>query len=260
MRIFVIGSGRMANALAPALLGAGHHITGIHSRNQKTGTSLSKYLRCAFFESLQIPKETELIIVAVNDDATKTVASRIPKSKAIIVHTSGSVDMSALGRKKSAGVFYPLETMSGKRRVAFRKIPVCVEASDEKTLISLLSLAHSLSEHVYVLDSEKRKALHVAAIFTNNFTNHLLGLASEISSQEGVPFRILEQLALTTIKNAFQNHPRQVQTGPARRGDQKTIDRHLAYLKKQPQARELYAMISKQIVAVHKKGKPQSGH
>ncbi|MEY3343376.1 MAG: hypothetical protein RL090_1060 [Bacteroidota bacterium] len=253
MKILVIGSGRMANALSPALMRAGHHIIGVSSRNQTTGRSLSKYIGCDFFPISKKLPDVDLILIAVNDDATKEIAKQLGKSKAILAHTSGSVALSDLIRKRKAGVFYPLETLTGKRNTSFKKIPICIEATDEKSLQQLLSVAKSISDEVYVMDSLSRLALHSAAVFTNNFTNHLLGVADEIAQTNGFPFEILHKLAVTTIRNAFAEKPRAVQTGPAKRNDQKTIRKHLAFLKNNPAAKKLYATLSESITAVHNK-------
>lgn len=252
MRIFVIGSGRMANALAPALLRGGHTIRGIYSRNAKSGSNLASYLGCDFSSTLLIPNNTDLVLLTVNDDSTPVVAKSLKKTKAIVVHTSGTVDLSALERKNKGGVFYPLDTMSGRRNINFQNIPICIEGTDEKTNATLLGLADSISNQVYVMDSKTRMAVHAAAVFTNNFTNHLLGMASAITAQAAVPFNILKKLAQTTIKNAFAGNPMDVQTGPAKRGDQKTINKHLRFLAKNPEAFKLYETLTKSISAVHK--------
>ncbi|MFM7900929.1 MAG: Rossmann-like and DUF2520 domain-containing protein [Bacteroidota bacterium] len=252
MRIFVIGSGRMANALAPALLRGGHSITGVYSRNVKSGSSLARYLGCEFSSTLNVPKNTDLILLAVHDDATPILAKSLKRTKSIIVHTSGAVDVSSLARKTKGGVFYPLDTMNGKRNINFQNIPICIEATDEKTLATLLALANSITKEVYVMDSKTRMAVHAAAVFTNNFTNHLLGMASAITNQVGAPFNILKKLAQTTVKNAFAGNPLDAQTGPAKRGDQKTIKKHLDFLAKNPKALKLYATLTKSIAAVHK--------
>ncbi|MFM7079365.1 MAG: Rossmann-like and DUF2520 domain-containing protein, partial [Bacteroidota bacterium] len=217
MKILVIGSGRMANALLPALMRAGHEIIGVSSRNKTTGLSLSKHLGCDFYPVSKKLPEADLVLIAVNDDSTIDVAKQLGNSKAVLAHTSGSVSLTELSKKRKAGVFYPMETLTGNRKTSFKKIPICVEATDEKSLQLLLSAAKSISEEVYVMDSETRLALHSAAVFTNNFTNHLLGMAEEISISGGFPFEILHKLAETTIKNAFAADPRSVQTGPAKR-------------------------------------------
>lgn len=258
MRIFVIGSGRMANALAPALMRGGHKMVGVYSRNAKSGTSLAAYLDCVFFNKLEIPNNTDLIFLTIHDDATPLVAKSLKNDKLIVVHTSGTVDISALGRKTKGGVFYPLDTMNGKRNINFQNIPICIEATDEKTLAALLGVANSISNDVYVMDSKTRMAVHAAAIFTNNFTNHLLGMAAAITNQVGVPFNILKKLAQTTVKNAFAGNPTEVQTGPAKRGDQITIKKHLNFLAKHPEALKLYAALTKSITDVHK-NKPSKG-
>jgi len=152
-------------------------------------------------------------------------------------------------------VIYPVETITGKLNLSFRNIPLCIEAESEITLQQLLRLASSISEKIFLLDSKERAKLHLAAVFTNNFTNHLLNIATGMLDKEKLPHELLKRLAETTVKNAFQLGPIAAQTGPAKRNDQHTIQKHLNELKADTQLYELYRLITKQITDVHNKSK-----
>ena len=130
-----------------------------------------------------------ITIIAVSDDAIAKVSSKI--TNPFVVHTSGSVSLSALQNKTRKGVFYMLQTFSKDKLVNFQEVPFCLEATNENDLKTLETLAKLLSEKVYFINSEQRKALHVAAVFANNFANHCYQIAEEICKIHQVPFEIL---------------------------------------------------------------------
>ncbi len=186
---------------------------------------------------------TDITILAVSDDAIAEVSSNIANS--LVVHTSGSVAMTSLKNKGRKGVFYMLQTFSKDKNVDFSEVPFCLEAENEKDYALLATLAQLVGEKVYPVSSEQRKALHVAAVFVNNFTNHMYKTGSDICSEYKVPFAILEPLIKETAAKIEFLSPAAAQTGPAIRKDQKTINKHLALLNKQQQ--EIYTTVTKSI-------------
>jgi predicted short-subunit dehydrogenase-like oxidoreductase (DUF2520 family) len=254
MRIFIIGTGNAATAIGKAFVKAGHSVTGVYGRNRDRTTKLSGILKCkAYFGWNEIPRSSQVYLIAVKDDAIAEVARHLPALNGIVIHTSGTTPLSVLSRFSNHGVFYPVETMASSVSISFRKVPLCLEASNEKALKNLMTLASTVSEKIFVLESQQRLALHIAAVFTNNFTNHLLTIATEIINKEHLPVELLEHLAATTVKNAFINGPMASQTGPARRNDRVTINKHLSYLKFNDNFLKIYKMITEQIYDVHNK-------
>ena len=185
----------------------------------------------------------DITSLAVSDDAIAEVSSNIANS--LVVHTSGSVAMTSLKNKGRKGVFYMLQTFSKDKNVDFSEVPFCLEAENEKDYALLATLAQLVGEKVYPVSSEQRKALHVAAVFVNNFTNHMYKTGSDICSEYKVPFAILEPLIKETAAKIEFLSPAAAQTGPAIRKDQKTINKHLALLNKQQQ--EIYTTVTKSI-------------
>lgn len=190
--------------------------------------------------------EADLYIIAVSDDAVPEVARALIDKKGLVVHTSGSVPMDALGNNNRRGVFYPLQSFSKGRKIDFKSVPICIEAENKKDLELLLRLAGSISDHVREISSDQRRSLHLAAVFVNNFTNHLFQIGNEICGEHGLPFEILLPLIGETVKKLDQLTPFNAQTGPARRNDQKTIENHLHQLENK-KFKDIYALLSKSI-------------
>ncbi|MFS4492048.1 Rossmann-like and DUF2520 domain-containing protein [Maribacter sp. 2308TA10-17] len=191
-------------------------------------------------------EQSDIYIIAVSDDAIKSVSEQLNKSNVLMVHTSGSVSIDALPSAVRKGVFYPLQTFSKGRKVDFKTIPICIEAEKKGDLELLLKLAESISESVYEISSEQRKSLHLAAVFVNNFTNHIYQIGNEICKENDVPFDILKPLIMETLQKLDTLSPLDAQTGPAKRSDQQTIQRHLEQLKNKTH-KEVYQILTKSI-------------
>ncbi|MFY0631116.1 MAG: DUF2520 domain-containing protein [Flavobacteriaceae bacterium] len=198
---------------------------------------------------LETLKDVDVTIIAVSDDAIGEVSSKIQNS--FVVHTSGSVDMNDLQNSGNKGVFYPLQTFTKDKEVDFSAIPFCLEASNSKDLAILEILVKGLNGKVYHINSEQRKSIHVAAVFVNNFTNHMYTIASDICKQYNIPFDILEPLIQETSEKIKTLSPSEAQTGPAKRNDVETIQNHLNLLNQSQQ--EIYKKLTESIQAHGKK-------
>ncbi|SEK26000.1 protein of unknown function [Aquimarina amphilecti] len=241
------------------LLGAGNVAQHLYTafRNQE----LTKVVQCYNRKGIPIHKnqkkdtvtsdlsnlkEADLYILAISDDAIEEVSRALPFQNRLVVHTSGSVPMDAINDKNFRGVFYPLQTFSATKEVNFTNIPFCIEAESEKDETILKSLASQLSKKIYDINSDQRNVLHVAAVFVNNFTNHMFSLGNDICKENEVPFEILHPLIQETAKKIIEIEPDNAQTGPAIRNDIKTIDRHIDILKNESQ-KNIYKILTKAI-------------
>jgi predicted short-subunit dehydrogenase-like oxidoreductase (DUF2520 family) len=188
----------------------------------------------------------DLFIIAITDDAITEVSAAIPFSNELVVHTSGSVSIEAINNKNRPGVFYPLQTFSKSKEVDFKTIPICIETKNEKDFEILEKVAKSISNTVYKINSEQRKALHIAAVFVCNFVNHLYQIGNDICIENDLPFDILKPLIQETANKILTLSPNQAQTGPAKRKDTQTINAHLSFLSDENQ-KEIYKMLTKSI-------------
>ena len=192
-----------------------------------------------------------MFILAVPDDAIKKTAKRLSdkiNTQSKIVHCSGTTSSTTLKSVcKNYGVFYPLQTFTKGRKINSRKIPFCITASNDRLGKSLFQLAQKLSNSVQYISDTERSQLHLSAVMVNNFANHLLSLSADFVEKNGLSFDMLGPLIEETVKKAIANHPSKSQTGPAKRGDQKTIEKHLRMLKKDPKLASLYKQFSESI-------------
>ncbi len=249
-KISIVGAGNVGHNFGKGFKQAGYLINEIYSRTQKSALLLSQTLSCDYTTDLSLLKaDTDLIILAVNDDALHEVISKIKIKDKLIVHTSGSTPISVFENHgfSKYGIFYPVQSFSKNETESLAPIPICVEGNSPQTEDLLYSLASSVSAKVYAMDSDKRKSLHVAAVFANNFTNHMFHIADDLLRQNKISFEVIRPLLEKTALKIKSERPVDVQTGPAVRNDKKVIENHMKYLKDQPDYQELYEKITQNI-------------
>ena len=254
MKIVCLGAGRLAHQLMPALQESGCEILQVYNRTPHSAKTLSEKLNHASFTSSinEIAKGADAYFLATSDDAIKPLADELQTfvdPEALVVHCSGTVDLDALPFERRA-CFYPLQSFSDHHDVSWRFIPVIITTHDDDIWIMLDQAASRMSSTVYRMTEQQKSILHVAAVFANNFSNHMLTLAEKICNEHQLPFEILKPLILETFSKAILSGPKESQTGPAVRGDEKTIEKHLAILADHPEISDLYTMISNSIKGV----------
>jgi predicted short-subunit dehydrogenase-like oxidoreductase (DUF2520 family) len=246
MKIVIIGSGNVAAVLGRKFKAAGHEILQVLSRNAKAASELAYEwdTESANYISLLNPT-AEVYILAVNDDSIEKVAAEIKLPGKVVAHTAASVSKDVLKNVTAHyGVFYPLQSLR-REMTAIPSIPLFVEGIDDKTKTVLNQLAESISPgDVTVVKEGEREKLHVAAVFVNNFTNHLYALVEDYCKKEGLNFKELLPLIEETVHRLRTTLPSASQTGPAIRHDDETIKKHVLLLEKYPQLQELYGFFT----------------
>ncbi|RQO65014.1 DUF2520 domain-containing protein [Pedobacter sp. KBW01] len=249
MKIVLLGSGNVATHLAKALKAKGEDVVQVYSPNLVNAKLLADNIAAEAVSDLSAVKvDADLYIISVKDDAIESIAEGLKAVSGLVVHTSGTTDIKVLSSQvKHAGVFYPLQTFSKRKDVSFDRIPLCIEATGAVELDVLKQLASKLSQQVYELDGDKRKILHLAAVFACNFPNHLYALANRVLQQNDLDFEIIRPLIAETADKVMTNLPENVQTGPAVRDDETTINKHLSMLNDMPGLQEIYQTLSDSI-------------
>ena len=247
--IVFIGAGNVAKQLGLALKKVNHTIVQVYSKHRSSSKKLAKLLKCDHTISPEkINRTADIYIIAVNDDAIVEVAKQLNVSDKIVIHTSGSVAMDVLkSTSKNSGVFYPLQTFSKNKKIDFKNVPICLEANNTKTYKTLEQVAKSISNNVQKINSEQRINIHIAAVFACNFTNHFYSIANDILQTNKLSLDIIKPLIAETAEKIKNNPPTKMQTGPAIRGDKKTMDKHLKMLTNK-NYKQLYQLISKSII------------
>lgn len=251
--ISIIGSGNLAWHLAPALDNMGYSVKEVYSRNPRSAKELtSRLYQGEVKTSLDFSSSSSSIfIIAVSDDAIESIAQEIVlPDNAILVHTSGSRPLSVLGYAATphVGVFYPLQTFSRSQKVNFSNVPIFVESETPEAERVLMKMAKAISENVRKISSQERKALHVAAVFASNFTNHMLTISKQLMTDNQLDFAVLKPLISETLNKSLSIGPENAQTGPARRGDFEILDHHYEFLQKNETLGAIYKIISQHIV------------
>lgn len=257
MRITLLGSGNVATHMGAALKNAGHQVVQVFSRNPQNAAMLAYYLGAEPVNDLRsVHSETDLVIIAVKDDAIPQVAASLKVGEStMVVHTSGATHNQTLSAFGAYGVFYPLQTFSRSRSLDFWNVPLFVEGNNPQTTAQLFALGQTISKQVHIIDAEKRKVLHVAGVFASNFPNFLYNAAAEVLEEHQLDFNLLRPLILETALKVQIHHPNEVQTGPAIRKDTQTMLNHFELLKDQPELQNIYRQLSQLIVKMEEASK-----
>lgn len=250
INLVILGAGNLATHLIEVFFKAkdirlvqvyNHNAEALEPFKKITGTTTD----------LTLLEKADVYIIALKDDVIAEVARNIPKTDALVAHTSGSVPLETLQHFDNHGVFYPLQSFSKNRKVNFKEIPVCLEANSAKNLGILKELAGSISENILEINSKQRKTLHLAAVYVNNFTNHLHALGAALCEKNELSFDILKPLIRETASKIETFAPQKAQTGPALRNDLKTINSHLELL--DPDQQNIYKILTQSIQKFHGK-------
>jgi len=250
MKIVFVGAGRLATQLARALHAKGHDITAVYSRTMESASELAQAVGGMATDRVEeLPSDADAYIIAVKDSALPSLIPVLAhgREQRFFFHTAGSVPLTVFGRLAHGGVIYPMQTFSKGREVDFTRIPVFIEGSDADALQLARTIATSVSGNVTELDSERRRYLHLAAVFACNFANHCYTLAADIVEQQGLPFETMLPLIEETARKVQTMHPRQAQTGPAVRYDENVIEAQRALLADTPLKQDIYSLMSMSI-------------
>lgn len=256
-QVILIGAGNVAWHLGRRLHEQGIRIAQVYSRQLDHAEALGRQLACpATDQTGQIlPLDHCLYLLIVSDDAIIEMATQLAfleGPQRVFAHTSGAVPGSVLVKHFSrSGVFYPLQTLSKDRSIDLANVPICLHADDPEIYQALYELAVRLSDHVFQIDDQARKVLHVAAVFVNNFSNYLFAVGKQILDDNGLSFDLLRPLIGETAAKITDRDPEAMQTGPAIRNDQQTIIAHLRFLQQYPEYQNLYRMITHAIREMH---------
>lgn len=247
--IVILGAGSVATHLALALDFHGYRISQIYSRTSNSAEMLSLKTNSQFITDVkQLDADADLYIIALKDSVVECLIRKL-RVNGIVVHTSGTLPMSILSNMSTRyGVFYPLQTFSKSRPIVFDHIPVCLEASDEATMQTIQSLGEKLSDRVYQIDSGQRQYIHLAAVFSCNFSNFMYVAAADILKSRNINFDMLIPLISEFFDKVTMMEPWEAQTGPAIREDSGVIARQMELLDNFPEYKEIYKQITGKII------------
>ena len=251
MKTYVlIGAGNLATNLGYALQQTGYICKQIYSRTESSAWELSRHLKCPYTTDLKSLENAELYIFAVKDSVLKTLIKNLDSANkdALFIHTAGSMSMDVFkGYVPYYGVLYPLQTFSKQRILSFENIPCFIEGNTAYAESILQDLAMALSHQIYKMTSERRRYLHLAAVFACNFVNHCYACAERLLEDVQIPFDVLLPLIDEASQKVHKMSPRQAQTGPAVRYDENILNSQRDLLDNNEELKNLYDIISRNI-------------
>jgi predicted short-subunit dehydrogenase-like oxidoreductase (DUF2520 family) len=251
--VVLFGTGNVGTHLARVLLESGISIRQIYSRKPTHAYELASDNMATPISDLKEADTTaDLWLISVSDDSIETIAANLPPYNGIVAHTAGSISINSLSHFKNRGVFYPFQTLSKDREIDYNEIPLLIEGSDPETTRKLLRLAGIISARVSEANSELRATLHIAAVLSCNFVNHLYTLSSDLLEAGGLSFKYLTPLIKETTQKVLYMSPNDAQTGPAIRNDRAVMNKHIDQLSNNPSVQEIYKLLSNDILQYHK--------
>lgn len=257
MKVVMIGAGNVATHLSVALKENGFNILQIFSRTERAASYLAGTVDATWTTNLQeLNKEADIYIFALKDNVLSEIIEEIDIPNVLFIHTAGSVDISVFNNKNNPnGVIYPLQTLSKAKSIDFSQVPLLIDGNNTKTTNLLFNIAGKLSTKCFIINSEQRLKIHLAAVFANNFVNYMYTVAEKIVGETELDFSILKPLILETANKITTLSPQNAQTGPAVRFDTEVMEKHIKLLDEEPQLQELYTFISKEIYKNSKSNK-----
>ena len=248
MKIVIIGSGNVAENLAQTVAEAeGLELVQVFARNEERGRKVAELAHTEWSNSELA--EADLYLISISDNAVEGCAKtlHIPQN-AVVAHTAGCCSIDSLAPHTHRAVFYPFQTFSIGRKVDFTKGYIFVEGATDHALKTVEQVALSLTPNVLPADTARRAVIHLSGVFACNFANAMYANAAEVLAKAGLPFDIVAPVIEETAKKVVESqNPALSQTGPARRGDTQTLERHRKMLAEEPQKREIYDKISEDI-------------
>lgn len=251
--IVILGAGNVAFHLTRALIENTCNVRQIFNRTLEHAREIGEANRITYTDKISEIEKADIYIIASADSGIEEFSHYIPYDDVLVVHTSGSSPMSVLKGDYRKGVFYPLQTFSKERTMRYDNIPFFIEAENPEDLSKLNDLGNRISNEVHELNFASRMQVHMTGVWANNFVNHLYYIAGNICEQNNVPFDVLLPLIQETANKVIEMNPKEAQTGPAKRGDQVIIDRHLEALQDDSRLLQIYQILTDSIKRVYEK-------
>jgi predicted short-subunit dehydrogenase-like oxidoreductase (DUF2520 family) len=251
-RIGFIGAGKVAWHLAPALKNSGNRIVQVISKSALSAQKLGDRVGCEHTDRItRLDKDIQILFLTVPDHALVDLINDISDYRGIVVHTSGTFSALRFAcQKYKYGGMYPLQSFSIGRRLDLSKVPVFIEGCEPGVTEILVNLASGFTSETHLVGHEERRWMHLAAVWANNFTNHMMDNSYGIMNEHSLPVEWLEPLIRETFAKAIELGPQKSQTGPAIRHDKATLKKHVDLLSYSQELQVLYKRISDSIQSV----------
>ena len=264
--VSIIGTGRLGTALAIALAREGYSIAALVARRRERARRAAALLRQILGGSTRVMavKELaglpapELLIIATPDDQIAKVAETLakldwkPSRTSTVLHTSGALSSAVLAPLKdknwNIGSLHPLVSVSEPKAGAHLLRNAFWSVEGDKRAIRLgKAIVRDLGGKSFSVKSESKPLYHAAAVMVSGNVTALFDVALEMLGECGLTRRqarsALMPLLASAVRNLEELDPAPALTGTFARGDLETVKRHLALLKNNRTALEIYRLL-----------------
>ncbi len=249
MTFSIIGTGNIAWFFGQRLVAGRHHCSGVYSRNTEAAKELAEALMAQHHGTISdIKDDADVCFLAVSDAAINKVAAQLSFTNTVLVHTAGAVGLDAIqDAAQDCAVLWPVYSIVKNNLPDHRNIPCAWEASSKKGETYVQSMGHAITDVLFEAKYEQRKWLHLSAVIGNNFINHLMAICEQVCAENNLPFSTLLPIIEQTFERIKHASAKNLQTGPAIRNDNITIEGQKTLLGSHPQWRKVYEAITASI-------------
>ena len=247
--IYIAGTGNLASAIGMQFkngLPNGFKFGGWLSRNPE----LTPLLPCHSY-SFEGLKQGDIVFLCVQDRQIFEVANRFQGTQVYLIHCSGTQPLEKAGVFCHAA-FWPMQTFRNGNHSVWKNVPVFIETTHEILAERLSKLVEAMDSKVVLCNGEQRMKMHLTAILANNFTNALIRAAEKTATSAGFTTDLIHPIIQQTVLNAVENGAQKSQTGPALRGDEETIHKHMELLENDPELLKVYTNLTSYISMLFK--------
>jgi hypothetical protein len=241
MRIALIGNGNLAWHLTHAIRNAGSRID-LHLVTNRNPTSP---WQTTFEINDIVSGRFHMVLLAVPDNQIPLVSALLSE-ETYAVHFSGATSLTAL-KQLNRAVCWPCQTLTQGTAIDYKKIPILFESSTAEMATYLEAVLKPVWGEWMPATTEQRQMAHLAAVFSNNFSNYMQTISQNILKRAGLSENLLLPMLKAHIQLLEASAASNLQTGPAKRNDESTLQLHQLLLQHEPHLQEIYTSISKQI-------------
>jgi predicted short-subunit dehydrogenase-like oxidoreductase (DUF2520 family) len=221
----VIGRGRAGRSLATALGRAGWGLGGVLGREDDVREAAAG---------------VDLLVIAVPDDSVADVAAGVaPVPSTVVAHMAGSLGLDVLDPHPRRAAVHPLASLPSPELGAERLRGAWYAIAGDHLVESVVE---SLDGRSFSVTDRQRAAYHAAAVIASNHLVALLAQVERIAASVDIPFEAYLDLVRATVENVAALGAAEALTGPAARGDEATIARHIDALRDDEQ--QLYEVLA----------------
>ncbi len=246
--IALIGAGNLGNNLAIHLFKNGFNVNTVISRKLKSAAELAGKINAGIASEnvKDIPDSCNLIIVAVPDDKIEEIDDLLYSSEnqfngKFVFHTSGLLTSSLLSKVTGSGAktasMHPMQTFCNTiyTKSTWENVYFGIEGHSD-SLNVLKNILNILNQPWVVLEPEQKTAYHLGGIFCSNYLVSLINIVYEIYFKAGINPKEVNKIMYPLIKQTLDNINKSSSlykglSGPVKRGDIKTLENHLKWLK-----------------------------